>query len=200
VSVNASQVKELREKTGAGVMECRKALEETNCNIEEAVKVLQKQGLKKAAKKSERTTSEGRIGNYVHFGGKIGVIVEVNCETDFVAKTPDFEGLIKDVAMHVAALNPKYLSRDVVPAEVVQEERNTCLAEAKASGKPDNIIEKIVDGKMDKFYKAVCLLEQPFIKEESFSIQDIVTQAIAKLGENIKIARFARFEVGENKE
>lgn len=200
MSVNASQVKELREKTGAGVMECRKALQETNGDIEEAVKVLRKQGLKTAAKKSERTTSEGRIGNYVHFGGKIGVIVEVNCETDFVAKTPDFETLVKDISMHVAALNPKYLSRDVVPAEVVNEERNACLTEAKNSGKPDNIIEKIVEGKMDKFYKSICLLEQSFIKEESNTIQDILTQAIAKLGENIKITRFARFEVGQNKE
>jgi len=197
VAISASLVKELREKTGAGVMECRKALETSNGDMEEAVKLLRQQGLKTAAKKSSRTTGEGQIGSYIHFGGKIGVLVEVNCETDFVARTADFQQFVKDIAMHVAALSPKYLSREEVPAEILQEEFELYKKQARDSGKPDNIIEKIAQGKLDKFYKSVCLLEQSFIKDESKAISDILTETVAKLGENIKITRFVRYEVGQ---
>lgn len=197
MAISASLVKELREKTGAGVMECRKALETSNGDMEEAVKLLRQQGLKTAAKKSSRTTGEGQIGSYIHFGGKIGVLVEVNCETDFVARTADFQQFVKDIAMHVAALSPKYLSREEVPAEILQEEFELYKKQARDSGKPDNIIEKIAQGKLDKFYKSVCLLEQSFIKDESKAISDILTETVAKLGENIKITRFVRYEVGQ---
>jgi elongation factor Ts len=197
LAISASLVKELREKTGAGVMECRKALESSNGNIEEAAKLLHQQGMQKAAKKSARTTGEGQIGSYIHFGGKIGVLVEVNCETDFVARTDDFQQLIKDLAMHVAAINPKYLSKEDVPQEVLQEELEIYKKQARESGKPDNIIEKIAQGKLEKFYKSVCFLEQSFIKDENKTISELMTETIAKLGENIKIARFVRFEVGQ---
>lgn len=195
--ISASLVKELREKTGAGVMECRKALESSNGDMEEAVKLLRQQGLKTAAKKSSRATSEGQIGSYIHFGGKIGVLVEVNCETDFVARTADFQQFVKDISMHVAAISPKYLSREDVPKDVLQEELEIYKKQARDTGKPDNIIEKIAQGKLDKFYKSVCLLEQSFIKDENKTISDILTETVAKLGENIKITRFVRFEVGQ---
>lgn len=197
MAISASLVKELREKTGAGVMECRRALESSNGNMDEAAKLLHQQGMQKAAKKSDRSTGEGQIGNYIHFGGKIGVLVEVNCETDFVARTADFQQFIKDIAMHVAAINPKYLSKEDVPQEVLQEELEIYKKQARESGKPDNIVEKIAQGKLDKFYKSVCLMEQSFIKDENKTISDILTETVAKLGENIKISRFVRFEVGQ---
>jgi len=197
LAISASLVKELREKTGAGVMECRRALESSNGNMDEAAKLLHQQGMQKAAKKSDRSTGEGQIGNYIHFGGKIGVLVEVNCETDFVARTADFQQFIKDIAMHVAAINPKYLSKEDVPQEVLQEELEIYKKQARESGKPDNIVEKIAQGKLDKFYKSVCLMEQSFIKDENKTISDILTETVAKLGENIKISRFVRFEVGQ---
>ncbi|MEQ8188232.1 MAG: translation elongation factor Ts [Candidatus Eremiobacterota bacterium] len=197
MAISASLVKELREKTGAGVMECRRALESSNGNMDEAAKLLHQQGMQKAAKKSDRSTGEGQIGNYIHFGGKIGVLVEVNCETDFVARTADFQQFIKDIAMHVAAINPKYLSKEDVPQDVLQEELELYKKQARESGKPDNIVEKIAQGKLDKFYKSVCLMEQSFIKDENKTISDILTETVAKLGENIKISRFVRFEVGQ---
>jgi len=178
-------------------MECRRALESSNGNMDEAAKLLHQQGMQKAAKKSDRSTGEGQIGNYIHFGGKIGVLVEVNCETDFVARTADFQQFIKDIAMHVAAINPKYLSKEDVPQEVLQEELEIYKKQARESGKPDNIVEKIAQGKLDKFYKSVCLMEQSFIKDENKTISDILTETVAKLGENIKISRFVRFEVGQ---
>lgn len=198
MAISATLVKELRDKTGAGVMECRKALQDTNGNVEEAIKLLRQQGLKTAEKKSSRTTSEGQIGSYIHFGGKIGVLVEVNCETDFVARTEQFQQLIRDVAMQVAALNPKYVSREDVPEDIVKQELEIYKIQAKDSGKPEQIIEKIAQGKLEKYYKAVCLIEQAFVKDENLAIKDLVTEAIAKMGENIKIRRFVRFEIGGN--
>ncbi|HPZ07476.1 MAG TPA: translation elongation factor Ts [Candidatus Eremiobacteraeota bacterium] len=198
MAISASLVKDLRDKTGAGVMDCRRALEDTDGNMDEAVKLLRHQGLKTAAKKSSRVTGEGQIGSYIHFGGKLGVLVEVNCETDFVAKTEEFHHLVKDISMHVAALNPRYLSREDIPEEVIKEELEIYKKQAKDSGKPDNILEKIAQGKLEKFYKSCCLLDQAFVKDESKCIQEVLTEVIAKLGENIKISRFIRFEVGQS--
>ena len=178
-------------------MQCKKALTETEGDLEKAVKLLREQGLKAASKKAARTTSEGLVTSYIHFGGKIGVLVEVNCETDFVARTDEFQQLTKDIAMHVAALNPKYLKREDVPAEVTKEELDIYKAQMKDMNKPEHILEKIATGKLEKFYKGVCLLEQSFVKDESLSIQDLLTNAIAKIGENIKINRFIRYELGE---
>lgn len=197
MAISASLVKELREKTGAGILQCKKALEEKNGDIEEAIKLLRQQGLKAAEKKSSRTTSEGQVGHYIHFGGKIGVLVEVNCETDFVARTDEFQQLIKEIAMHIAALNPKYLSREDVPEEILKEEKEIYKSQMKDSGKPEHILDKIITGKLDKFYQSVCLLEQPFVKEESLTIQELLKRFIAKIGENTQIKRFVRFEVGE---
>jgi len=199
VAISASLVKELREKTGAGVMECRKVLQETNGNIDEAIKLLRQQGLQAATKKASRTTSEGQIGSYVHFGGKLGVLVEVNCETDFVARTDQFQQLVKDIAMHIAALNPKYLSNQDIPEAIVKDELELYKSQARDSGKPENIVEKIAQGKLEKFYKSVCLLDQAFIKDENLTIKELLNEAIARIGENIKIGRFIRFELGENR-
>lgn len=197
MAINASLVKELREKTGAGILQCKKALEEKNGDIEEAIKLLRKQGLKAAEKKSSRVTSEGQVGHYIHFGGKIGVLVEVNCETDFVARTDEFQQLIREIAMHIAALNPKYLSREDVPEKVLNEEKEVYKDQMKDSGKPENILDKIIIGKVEKFYQSVCLLEQAFVKEESLTIQELLKRFIAKMGENTQIRRFIRYEVGE---
>lgn len=199
MAISASLVKELREKTGAGVMECRKVLQETNGNIDEAIKLLRQQGLQAATKKASRTTSEGQIGSYVHFGGKLGVLVEVNCETDFVARTDQFQQLVKDIAMHIAALNPKYLSNQDIPEAIVKDELELYKSQARDSGKPENIVEKIAQGKLEKFYKSVCLLDQAFIKDENLTIKELLNEAIARIGENIKIGRFIRFELGENR-
>lgn len=197
MAISATLVKELRDKTGAGVMECRRALQDTNGDLEGAIKLLRQQGLKTAAKKSSRTTSEGQIGNYIHFGGKIGVLIEVNCETDFVARTEQFQQLVKDISMQVAALNPKYVSREDVPEDIVKQELEIYKIQAKESGKPEQVIEKIAQGKLDKYFKEVCLIEQAFVKDPNVAIKDLITEAIAKMGENIKVRRFARFEVGE---
>jgi elongation factor Ts len=196
-NVPAQLVKELRDKTGAGFSDCRAALIETNGDIEKAITVLRKKGQAAAAKKAQRATSEGLVSCYIHAGGKIGVLVEINCESDFVARTEDFQGLCHDVAMHIAALDPRFLRREEVTQEVLDREREIYREQAKATGKPDNVVEKIVAGKMEKFYEENCLYEQHFIKDEGTTIKELVDQAIAKLGENIAIRRFSRFKVGE---
>ena len=197
-NVSAQLVKELRERTGAGFSDCRAALVESGGDIEQAINILRKKGQAAAAKKAQRTTSEGLVGCYIHAGGKIGVLVEINCESDFVARTDDFQRLCHDVAMHVAALDPRFLRREEVTQEILDREREIYAEQAKATGKPPAVIEKIVSGKMEKFYEENCLCEQHFIKDEAVTIKELVDQAIAKLGENIAIRRFSRFKVGES--
>jgi elongation factor Ts len=197
-NVSAQLVKELRERTGAGFSDCRAALVEAGGDIERAINILRKKGQAAAAKKAQRTTSEGLVGCYIHAGGKIGVLVEINCESDFVARTDDFQRLCHDVAMHVAALDPRFLRREEVTQEILDREREIYGEQAKATGKPPAVIEKIVNGKMEKFYEENCLCEQHFIKDETVTIKELVDQAIAKLGENIAIRRFSRFKVGES--
>jgi elongation factor Ts len=197
VEVSASMVKDLREKTGAGMMDCKKALSETGGDFEKAVDYLRQKGLATAAKRSGRIASEGRVGSYVHAGGKIGVIVEINCETDFVAKTDDFQAFAKDIAMHIAASNPLYTQRENVPSEVLAREREIYAAQAREAGKPAKIIEKIIEGKLEKFFSEVCLLEQPFVKDPDLTVQDLLNGLIGKVGEKVAIRRFSRFQVGE---
>ncbi|MGI5891348.1 MAG: translation elongation factor Ts [Bacillota bacterium] len=195
--VSAAMVKELRERTGAGMMDCKKALTECNADIEKAIDYLREKGLASAAKKSGRIAAEGLVEAYIHGAGKIGVLVEVNCETDFVAKTPEYKELCRDIAMQIAASNPAYVSREEVPAENIQKEREILKSQAMNEGKPENIAEKMVEGRIEKYYKEVCLLEQPFIKDTDKTIQQVLTEKIAVIGENISIRRFARFQVGE---
>jgi elongation factor Ts len=195
--VSAVQVRDLREKTGAGMMDCKKALAESGGDFEKAVVFLREKGLAAAAKRSARTAGEGQVGSYIHAGGKIGVLVEVNCETDFVARTPQFQNLVKDLAMQVAAANPRFVRREDVAAAAIEGERRIYRVQANESGKPAAVIEKIVDGKVEKFFADVCLLEQPFIKEPQRTVGQLVTDAIAQLGENIVVRRFARFQLGE---
>ncbi len=194
--ISASLVKELRERSGAPMGDCLKALQETNGDIEGAFVVLRKRGMASAQKKASRTTNEGTVGMYIHAGGKIGVLVELNCESDFVARTEDFQELLKDIAMHIAASDPRYVKREDVTAADMEREREIYRAQAAATGKPAAVIEKIVDGKMAKFYEEVCLLEQPFIKDQAVSIKELIGQKVGKLGENITVRRFARFKVG----
>jgi elongation factor Ts len=196
-NISASQVKELREKTGAPMMDCKQALTEAKGNLEEAIVVLRKKGVSVAAKKAARMTSEGSVASYIHAGGKIGVMVEVNCESDFVARTEDFKELIHDIAMHIAASDPKFVRKEDVTPEAFEREKDIYRAQAIASGKPANIAEKMVAGKMEKFYEEVCLLEQPFIKDQTISISQLIATKIGKLGENISVRRFARFKVGD---
>jgi elongation factor Ts len=196
-NVPAQLVKELRERTGAGFADCRAALIESGGNIEQAIDVLRKKGQAAAAKKAQRETSEGLVSCYIHAGGKIGVLVEVNCESDFVARTEDFQRLCHDVAMHIAALDPRYLRREEVTQEILDRERDIFREQAKQTGKPEAVIEKIVSGKMEKFYEENCLYEQHFIKDEGVTVRELVNQAIAKLGENVSIRRYSRFKVGE---
>lgn len=195
---SAQLVKELRDKTGAGFSDCRAALIEANLDMEQALNVLRKKGQVAAAKKAQRATSEGLVSSYVHAGGKIGVLVEINCESDFVARTEDFQRLSHDVAMHIAALDPHFVRREEVTPEILEVKKEAYREEAKASGKPDAVIEKIVSGKLDKFYEETCLYEQHFIKDEGVTVKELVDQTIAKLGENIAVRRFARFKVGES--
>jgi elongation factor Ts len=195
--IGAALVKELREKSGAPMGDCLKALQETKGHIEDAFVVLRKRGMASAAKKSARSTNEGAVGTYIHAGGKIGVLLEVNCESDFVARTDDFQNLLKDIAMHIAASDPRYVRPDDVTPEDLEREKEIYKAQAIASGKPEKIAEKMVEGKMAKFYEEVCLLEQPFIKEQSISIKELIAQKVGKLGENITVRRFARFKVGD---
>ncbi len=197
VTISANQVRELREKSGAPMMDCKQALTETKGDVEQAMVVLRKKGIATAAKKSARATSEGSVSNYIHAGGKIGVLVEVNCESDFVARTDDFKELIHDIAMHIAASDPKFIRKEDVTADAFEKEKDIYRAQAKATGKPDNVVEKIVEGKMSKFYEEVCLYEQPFIKEQGMSVSQLIAAKIGKLGENISVRRFARFKVGE---
>jgi elongation factor Ts len=197
VEVSASMVKDLREKTGAGMMDCKKALSETGGDFQKAVDYLRQKGLATAAKRAGRIASEGRIGSYIHAGGKIGVMVEVNCETDFVAKTDDFQVFAKDVAMHIAASNPSYVRREEVPPEVLEREKEIYRAQARDAKKPEKIMDKIVDGKLEKFYGEACLLEQPFVKDPDITIQDLLNGFIGKVGEKVEIRRFTRFQVGE---
>jgi elongation factor Ts len=196
-NISATQVKELREKTGAPMMDCKQALTEAKGDMEAAVVVLRKKGVSVAAKKAARVTSEGSVTSYIHAGGKIGVLLEVNCESDFVARTEDFKELVHDIAMHIAASDPKYIRKEDVTAEDFAREKDIALARAIASGKPANIAEKMVAGKMEKFYEEVCLYEQPFIKDQTVSIAQLIATKIGKLGENISVRRFARFKVGE---
>ena len=197
VNISATQVKELREKTGAPMMDCKQALTEAKGDMEQAVVVLRKKGVSVAAKKATRVTSEGAVASYIHAGGKIGVLVEINCESDFVARTEDFKELVHDIAMHIAASDPKFVRKEDVTPEAYAREKDIFRAQAIASGKPANIAEKMVEGKMAKFYEEVCLLEQPFIKDQTVSIAQLIATKIGKLGENIAVRRFARFKVGE---
>ena len=198
MEISASQVKELREKTGVGIMDCKQALKESQGNIEQAIEFLRKKGIATAKKRGGRRTSEGLVQSYIHAGGKIGVLVEVNCETDFSAKTDDFANFVKDVAMQIAATNPISIDRDGIPTETLKKEMDIYATQAKESGKPDKVVEKIVEGKMKKFYSEVCLLEQAYVKNPDNTIQDLVNDLMAKTGENIIISRFARFQLGES--
>ena len=195
MEITASMVKELRSQSGAGIMECKSALKETSGDIEAAITFLRKKGLTKADKKSDRQTGDGSIGSYIHAGNKLGVLEELNCETDFVANTPDFQELVRDIAMHIAAAKPRFATREEVTEEILKKEKEIFAHQAKESGKPENIIEKIVSGKMEKFYEENCVLEQPFIKDTNITVQELIKQKIALLGENINIGRFVRFEI-----
>jgi elongation factor Ts len=197
VNITAAQVKELRDKTNAPMMECKNALAEAKGDIEAAIVVLRKKGVATAAKKATRATSEGSVASYIHAGGKIGVLVEVNCESDFVARTDDFKQLVHDIAMHVAATDPKYVRKEDVTPEAFEKEKEIYRAQAAATGKPAAVVEKIVEGKMGKFYEEVCLLEQPFIKEQTMTVHQLIASVIGNLGENISVKRFARFKVGD---
>ena len=197
VKIDAKLVKELREKSGAPMGDCLKALQEANGDIEGAFVVLRKRGMASAQKKAARSTNEGAVGTYIHAGGKIGVLIEVNCESDFVARTDDFQELLKDIAMHIAASDPKFVRPEDVTPEDLEREREIYKAQAAATGKPAAVVEKIAEGKMAKFYEEVCLLEQPFIKDQSISVKELVAQKVGKLGENITVRRFARFKVGD---
>lgn len=198
MDVNASLVKELRDKTGVGIMDCKKALQECGGDIPKAVDYLRKKGIATAKKRGGRMTSDGQVQSYIHGAGKIGVLVEVNCETDFSAKTEDFAEFVKNVAMQIAATNPVSIDRDNVPEGLLEKEREIYAVQAKESGKPEKVIEKIVDGKMKKFYSEACLLEQPYVKNPDITVQDLLNEVMAKTGENVVIRRFARFQLGES--
>jgi len=195
--IPAALVKKLRDTTGAGMMECKAALQEASGDIEAATTILRKRGLAQAAKKSGRTTSEGLIGSYIHLGGKIGVLVELNCESDFVARTDDFQTLLKELALQVAAANPQYVRREEISADVLEKERSIYRAQMEGSGKPPQVIDKIVEGKLGSFYEQMCLVDQPSIRDPKQHVSQLIQAAVAKLGENITVARFVRFKVGE---
>ena len=197
MSFTAKDVQELRQRTGAGMMECKKALTETNGDMEKAVELLRTKGIAKAEKRTGKQTSEGLVGSYIHHNGKVGVLVEINCETDFVARTDDFKELVKQIAEHIAAAAPIAVEKDAVPADVVERERRIFEEQARASGKPDAIIAKMVDGKVESYYKDVVLVSQPWVREPKKSIGDLIREASAKVGENIQVRRFARFKLGE---
>jgi elongation factor Ts len=195
--INAALVKQLRDATGAGMMECKAALVEAKGSIEEATTILRKRGLAQATKKAGRSTNEGIIGSYIHMGGKIGVLVEVNCESDFVARTDDFQNLAREIAMHIAAANPQFVRREDVPAEVLERERGIYRGQMEGQNKPAAVVDKIIEGKLNSFYEQVCLLDQPSIRDPKLTIGQIVQAAIAKMGENIAVPRFVRFKLGE---
>jgi elongation factor Ts len=194
--ISAQMVKELRDKSGAGIMDCKKALKECDGDVEKAVDFLRKKGLATAQKKAGRDASEGRIESYIHMGGKIGVLVEINCETDFVAKNDDFVEFCRNIAMHIAATGPEAIVPEDLPKDVCDRERRVYEDQVREMGKPENIIDKIVEGKMEKFYKDACLLTQPYVKDPKISVQDVITELIAKVGENVVIKRFSRFQIG----
>jgi len=200
MAVTAAQINELRKSTGAGMLDCKKALEETNGDFEKAVDFLRKKGLAAAAKKAGRAATEGAVGTYIHAGGKIGVMVEVNCETDFVAKNENFQAFVKDIAMHIAAASPQYVCREEVPGDVLEREKDIYRAKARETGKPENIIEKIIEGQVNKFYADICLLEQAFVKDPDKTIQQYLNETIAKIGENMSIRRFTKYVLGEGLE
>lgn len=195
--ITAEMVKELREKTGAGMMDCKKALEDAGGDMDKAIELLRERGLAKAAKKASRVAAEGIVESYIHGNGRIGVLVEINCETDFVARNEEFRQFAKDIAMQIAAANPKYVSREEVPLDVIEKEKAILRQQALNEGKPENVVDRIVEGRLEKFFEEVCLLEQPWIKNPDMKIKDLLTEKIAKIGENIVIRRFARFERGE---
>ena len=197
MNISANQVKELREKTGAPMMDCKQALVEAKGDIEQAIVLLRKKGVATAAKKATRVTSEGSVASYIHAGGKIGVLVEVNCESDFVARTDDFKDLVHDIAMHIAASDPKFIRREDVTPEAYEREKEIYREQAQATGKPQNVVDKIVEGKMGKFYEEVCLYDQPFIKEQTITVSQLIASKVGKLGENLSVRRFARFKVGD---
>jgi elongation factor Ts len=200
MGITAEQVKTLREKTSAGMMECKAALVEANGNMDEAVTVLRKRGLAQAAKRAGRNTSQGLVSSYIHMGGKIGVLLEVNCESDFVARTEGFQLLVKEIAMHIAAADPKYVRREDVPAEVIEQEKAIYRAQFEGSGKPPQVIEKIVEGKIGSYYSQSVLLDQPSVRDQAVTVSQMVSQAVAKTGENIVVSRFSRFKLGERAE
>jgi elongation factor Ts len=200
MAITAEQVKTLREKTSAGMMECKAALTEANGNMEEAVTVLRKRGLALAAKRAGRNTSQGLVSSYIHMGGKIGVLLEVNCESDFVARTEDFQRLVKEIAMHIAAADPKYVRREDVPAEIVEKEKAIYRAQFEGSGKPAQVIEKIVEGKLGSFYSQIVLLDQPSVRDQAVTVGQMVSEAVARTGENMVVSRFSRFKLGESAE
>ncbi|HTL01842.1 MAG TPA: translation elongation factor Ts [Vicinamibacterales bacterium] len=198
--ISADQVKKLRDQTGAGFMECKAALTEANGDLEAANTILRKRGLAQAAKKAGRSTSQGSVGSYIHMGGKMGVLVEVNCESDFVARTDQFAALVKEIAMHIAAADPKYVRREEVPSGALDKERDIYRAQFEQSGKPANVVDKIVEGKLGSFYEQVVLLDQKFIRDPNLTVSQVIAEATAKMGENITVSRFARFKVGEQTE
>lgn len=200
MKITAGMVKELRQATGAGILDCRKALEIAAGDFDKAVDHLREKGLAKAAKRMSREAKDGRVASYIHAGGRIGVLVEVNCETDFVARTEEFQTLVNDIAMQIAAMSPRYVQREDVPESVLEHERALYRAQALEEGKPEKIVERIVEGRLKKFYIEVCLLEQAFIRDDEYTIDEILKDAIAKMGENIVVRRFARFELGESLE
>ena len=197
MEISAELVRDLREKTGAGIMDCKKALAATQLNFEAAITYLREKGLASAAKRADKATLEGTVGSYIHAGGKVGVLVEVNCETDFVAKTDEFQSFVKDIAMQIAALSPLYRQREDVPQELIEKERSIFKKQALESGKPEKVVDKMVDGKMEKFFQETCLAEQSFVKKPDVTVKEFLTEIMAKLGENMSIRRFVRFKVGE---
>src|SRR4051812_24623770 len=200
MEINAQLVKELREKTGAGMMDCKNALVEAKADMEQAIVILRKKGLASAQKKASRIAAEGMIGHYIHQGGKLGVLVEVNCETDFAARSDDFQNLVKDIAMHIAAQNPLYVKREDVPGEVLEKEREIYKDQARSSGKPANIIDKIAEGKLESYYEMACLYDQKFVKDPNMTVKELINQFVGKIGENIQVRRFSRFKTGEGLE
>ena len=197
MAITAEMVKQLRDKTGAGMMDCKGALAEANGDMEKAIEILRKKGVASATKRAGRATKEGVVGHYIHMGGKVGVLVEVNCETDFVARTDDFQALAKEIAMHIAAADPRYVSRDQVPAAELEKEKDIYRGQFEGSGKPANVIDKIVEGKLGSYYSQVCLLDQPSVRDPNVTVQQMLQAATAKTGENITVTRFVRFKLGE---
>jgi len=197
MEISIELVKDLRQRTGAGVIDCKAALHETKGNVEAAIDYLRRKGLASAAKKAGRIATDGLVSSYIHAGGKMGVLVEINCETDFVAKTEEFQTFVKNIAMHIAAANPQYIRREEIPAEVIEKEKEIYRTQALESGKPQKVIDKIVDGKLERFYSEVCLLEQTYVRDTDLTVKEVIDAMIAKVGENVTIRRFARFQLGE---